>query len=85
MLFGYSVVLRTSPGRSEPACWLLSEECLEWTLLSTQISGQRREIFKNVNWSTVPNSIELLVGARHITALCAFKNHPQELFIRLRF
>lgn len=74
-----------STGRSEPACWLVSEERPEWSLLSAQISGQRREIFKNVNWSTEPNSIELLEGARHITALCAFKNHPQELFIRLRF
>lgn len=25
----------------------------------------------------MPNSVELLVGARHITALCAFKNHPE--------
>lgn len=54
----------------------LSEKFPEWSLLSTQISRQRREIFKNVNWSKVPNSFELLVRARHITALCAFKNHP---------
>lgn len=84
LLFSCSVVLRTSTGRSEPVCWLLSQECPEWSSLSTQILGQRGEIFKNANWSTVPNSVELLVGARDITVLWAFKNHP-ELFIRLRF
>ena len=70
---------RPQEGLSLPVGFSL-KNVLNGACCQHRFQDKEGRFFKNVNWSTVPNSIELLLGARHITALCAFKNHPRVIY-----